>query len=190
MRRLVVVLAAVSMLVAVVAIPSAGASHDVNGTVCLVADQGGFDDGGFNAGALAGLERAGRRLHVATRAVAADAETELPGIIGSFVDSGECDLIVGVGFRVGGAMEPFVVANSGQRFAVVDFAYETSYENVAELLFRADQAAFMAGVHRSGDQRYRQGRGLWRRQHQPGHDLHGRVRPRCAVLQRAERCHS
>lgn len=145
MRKLGIVVPVLSLIVAMLGVAPAGASHDVNGSVCLVGDQGGFDDEGFNAGALAGLEEAGRKLHVATGAAAPETEADLPGIIGSFVDSGECDLIIGVGFIVAGAMEPYVAANRDHRFAVIDFEYGVSYDNVAELLLQVDQAAFLAG---------------------------------------------
>jgi basic membrane protein A len=150
MRKLLVVLAACSALLTMVGIAPADAGHGIEGTVCLVADQGGFDDGGFAAGALAGLERAGSKLHVDIRAEAAQSEEGLPDVIGSLVQSGGCDLIIGVGFVVGLALEPFVVSHPDQRFAVVDFSYGGRYENVSELLFRVDEAAFLAGYIAAG----------------------------------------
>ena len=60
-----------------------------------------------------------------------------PGIVGG--------LIMGVGFIVGGYMEPLVPSYPDQRFAVVDSVFSMPYSNVAALLFRADQASFLAG---------------------------------------------
>lgn len=146
MRKLVIALFASSLLVATIGGPSVAASgrgRDPNGKVCLVADQDGFV--GIAADARAGLERADRRIGVATAARAARTEADIPAIVESFVESGRCDLIIGVGFIVGFAMEPFVAANPHQRFAVVDLAYANRYDNVAEILFQVDEAAFLAG---------------------------------------------
>ena len=149
MRKILVVLTTCAALLAVVGTAPAEAGHGVAGTVCLVADQSGFDDE-FNAGALAGLERASGKLHVETRAEAAQVDDDLPFIIESFVDSGQCDLIIGVGFIVGLALEPFAAVHTDQRFAVVDFSYGGQFANASELLFQVDQAAFLAGYVAAG----------------------------------------
>jgi basic membrane protein A len=121
---------------------SAGAADE---TVCLVADTSGFDDGSFNELALKGLERADRRLGIVADAREPAIEGDIPIILDELVVSGHCDLIIGVGFIVGGYMEPLVPSYPDQRFAVVDSVFSMPYSNVAALLFRADQASFLAG---------------------------------------------
>ena len=124
-------------------------ANDGNDKVCLIADSGGFDEAGFNAGALAGAQQAARKLHVELAAVAADTETEITELIAGFV-ADDCDLIIGIGFRVGGPMEPFVFANPGQMFSVVDFDFASDYDNAASVQFRVDQPSFLAGYLAAG----------------------------------------
>src|SRR5690606_25204827 len=64
----------------------------------------------------------------------------------------DCDLIVTVGFLLGNATADAAEANPDQLFAIVDndlFDAEAeedrNFDNVAELVFDTDQAAFLAG---------------------------------------------
>lgn len=113
-------------------------------SVCLVADPGGFDDAGFNSRSLAGAEQASRKFHV-------DLVTADPGSVAGIADvtdawaaSGECDLIIGVGFIAGGAMEASVAAYPDQRFAVLDYVFQ-SPGNTTSIVFQVDQPSFLAG---------------------------------------------
>lgn len=148
MKRLLVLLVTVAMAIAMVGVVPAGAGEDT--TVCLVADTSGFEDGSFNELALEGAERARHRLHVDIDAREPAELSDIPLILDELVVSGHCDLIIGVGFLVGGPMEDYIVAYPDQRFATIDHAYFPPYPNAAGLLFRVDQAAFLAGYVAAG----------------------------------------
>jgi ABC-type transport system substrate-binding protein len=150
MKRSITLLVALAALVAFVGVVPATAGHGVTGKVCLVADSGGFDDAGFNAGALAGAQHAARKLHVELDSVAAETNAELPGLVAGFVEGGDCDVIIGIGFRVGDAMAPFVDDNPEQLFSVVDFAFVSDSDNAASVLFRVDEPSFLAGYVAAG----------------------------------------
>ncbi len=151
MRRSLVVLSAVAVLLALVGVPPAGGAHAANGTACVVFDQGGIDDAGFNQDVADSGAQASRRLHVDHVLTVGAAAAGIAAAIDDFVTSGGCDLIIGVGFLVGLEMEPFVAANPGQRFAIIDFVFFGGpYPNAAEVVFRVDQSSFLAGYIAAG----------------------------------------
>jgi basic membrane protein A len=141
-------LVALAMVVAVGVMPAA-ASHGVNGKVCVVNDLGG-DENPWNAAAAEGAKAAQSKLHVDTETLNADTEAEVVANIDAFVTAGDCDLIFGIGFSAGFLMEPFIAANPGQGFVVIDFGFGGVYPNVAEVVFLPNEAAFLAGYVAAG----------------------------------------
>ncbi len=149
-RRALVVFVAVAVALGVLAATPAAASHGVNGTACIVNDIGG-DASPFNRSAAAGAAEATAKLHVETVTLDAASMADLTANIDAFVTAGDCDLIIGIGFIVAFALEPFIQANPQQRFAVLDFSFGGLYDdNTAEVLFRTDQSAFLAGYIAAG----------------------------------------
>jgi basic membrane protein A len=143
-RKILASIAALTLASGMFIAAPAAARSDVNGTVCVVADPAGFDDAAFNSEVLAGAERASRRLQVGL--VTADPGTEagIANAIDGWAVSGECDLIIGVGFIVGTVMEPYLLDYPDQRFAGIDHVF-LNPGNAASVLFESDQPAFMAG---------------------------------------------
>jgi basic membrane protein A len=113
-------------------------------SVCLVADPGGFGDASFNDAALAGAQEASRKLHVDLVTAAPGTPTGIADVTDAWAASGECDLIVGVGFIAGGAMEASVAAYPDQRFAALDHVFQTP-GNATSIVFQVDQPSFLAG---------------------------------------------
>ena len=113
-------------------------------SVCEVTDVGGIDDKSFNATAWAGLQRAEADFGVAVSFLESQQQTDYEVNINAFIEEG-CDLIVGVGFLMGDAVAAAAEANPDQNFAIIDFAYDPAYDNVAGIVFGIDQAGFLAG---------------------------------------------
>src|SRR5919106_274610 len=118
---------------------------------CQVTDTGGVDDRSFNQTAFAGVEAAADELGFEAAFLESQAESDFAPNIQSFIDQG-CDLIVTVGFLLGGATADAATDNPDQNFAIVDYDYsvdagdiEDEFPNVRELTFSTDQAAFLAG---------------------------------------------
>jgi basic membrane protein A len=118
---------------------------------CQVTDTGGVDDRSFNQTAYAGVQDAADELGFDPSVLESQAESDFAPNIQSFIDQG-CDLIVTVGFLLGGATGDAATANPDQNFAIVDYDYSTAggdaqdeYDNIKELAFSTDQAAFLAG---------------------------------------------
>jgi basic membrane protein A len=118
---------------------------------CQVTDTGGVDDRSFNQTAFEGLEQAADELGFEADVLESQAESDFAPNIQAFLDQG-CDLIVTVGFLLGGATATAAEENPDQSFAIVDYDFSTAagdaadeYDNVKELTFKTDEAAFLAG---------------------------------------------
>ena len=129
-------------------------------TACQVTDTGGVDDRSFNQTAFEGLERAEEELGITARVLESTSEADFAPNIQTFVDE-DCDLIVTVGFLLDAATQAAAQANPDQKFAIIDvdfaefdeegnFVQDITYDNVRELTFATDQAAFLAGYLAAG----------------------------------------
>jgi basic membrane protein A len=120
-------------------------------TACQVTDTGGVDDRSFNQTAFAGVEQAGEELGFEAQFLESQSEADFAPNIQALIDQG-CNLIVTVGFLLGDATAQAAEANPDQLFAIVDndlfdadAEEDRNFDNVAELTFSTDQAAFLAG---------------------------------------------
>jgi basic membrane protein A and related proteins len=123
---------------------------------CQVTDTGGVDDRSFNQTAFAGLEQAADELGFEASVLESQAESDYAPNVQASIDQG-CDLIVTVGFLLGGATADAATANPDQNFAIVDYDFSAAagdaqdeFDNVKELTFSTDQAAFLAGYVAAG----------------------------------------
>ncbi|MDD9371328.1 MAG: BMP family ABC transporter substrate-binding protein, partial [Acidimicrobiales bacterium] len=128
-----------------------GGSGGGDFTACQVTDTGGVDDASFNQTAYKGIEDAGEELDFEADYLESQTEADFVPNIDALIDQG-CNLIVTVGFLLGDATAEAAEANPDQLFAIVDndlFDTEAeadrNFDNVAELVFDTDQAAFLAG---------------------------------------------
>lgn len=111
---------------------------------CEVTDTGGVDDNSFNENAFNGLETAAESVGFEPVVLESQSDADFEPNIQALLDQ-ECDLIVTVGFLLGDATEVAAQDNPETNFAIVDYAYEQSYDNLLGLTYATDQAAFMAG---------------------------------------------
>jgi basic membrane protein A and related proteins len=125
------------------------AAEEVDFRGCLVTDQGGVDDRSFNETAWAGMQRAESELGIEIAVLESTAEADFEPNIQEFIDQ-DCDIIVTVGFLLGEATEAAAQANPDQLFAIVDNAYEEDYDNLREMVFATEEAAFLAGYVAAG----------------------------------------
>ncbi len=133
---------------------SEGANADFVG--CQVTDTGGVDDKSFNQTAYKGLQDAADELNFEPKVLESQSEADFAPNIDAFLGQ-DCGIIITVGFLLGNATADAAEANPDQKFAIVDndlFDTETekdrNFDNVAELVFSTDQAAFLAGYTAAG----------------------------------------
>ncbi len=115
--------------------------------VGLVTDVGKLSDKSFNANAWQGVQDAvaDKSLCVNAAFIESVQSTDYQKNIQQFADQ-KYDMIVTVGFLLGDDTQAAAKANPGIKFAIVDFAYDKPLPNLLGLVFREDQAGFLAGA--------------------------------------------
>jgi basic membrane protein A len=166
--RLIAALAILSMVAAACASdePTAGgdgttgqALPGAGHRVCFVADVGGINDKSFNQQINEGLQQAETELGIEYTYVTSASSADYAPLIQAYVDQ-DCDLIVLAGFNMGPDLITSAEANPDQLYTIVDYdmydfsdpdnPVDITLDNVSELTFQTDQAAFLAGYVAAG----------------------------------------
>ncbi len=118
--------------------------------VGLVTDIGGLNDRSFNFLANEGFERAQDELDATGSVIESKSEADYGRNLGSQVTN-DSDLVVGIGFLMGDAIKDAASKAPDTNFAIVDFSYEgengwDASDNVAGILFKEQEAGYLAGV--------------------------------------------
>ena len=153
--KLITLVAAATMVVGVAVAP---ASQAAKIKTCLALDTGGVDDHSFNASAWAGAQASTAISDV--QYLPATSAADFAPNIKKFVDQ-KCNLIIGVGFSISGAIVDSAKANPTIKYAVVDDqGYDhgpkgdqfpgTPVKNVKGLTFATNENSFMAGYLAAG----------------------------------------
>jgi basic membrane protein A len=114
--------------------------------VGLSTDTGGLNDRSFNHLAFVGLQRAHRQLGVQTRVVQSNSSADYIPNLSALARQGY-DLVIGVGFTEIAALKAVAKQFPKTHFAIVDVsnADEGGLKNVQGLLFREQEAGYLAG---------------------------------------------
>ena len=150
--KLVAILAATTVAASLALVPAATAATKTK--ACLALDTGGVDDKSFNAASWAGataIAKANKNVTVSYLPAASGADYA-PNIK-KFVDQ-KCNVIIGVGFAISGAIVASAKANPKVKYAVVDdaaldcnadYSVCNPVKNVKGLTFRTQESSFLAG---------------------------------------------
>jgi basic membrane protein A len=115
--------------------------------VGLVTDLGQLNDRGFNQLAFQGLKRAERELGIEGRVLQSAAASDyIPNM--TRLARERYDLIIGVGFAQGDAIDTVANRFPDSRFAIIDVdqaALKHKPENVVGLLFKEQEVGYLAG---------------------------------------------
>ncbi|MCB0879198.1 MAG: BMP family ABC transporter substrate-binding protein [Thermoleophilia bacterium] len=131
---------------------NSSSSGDTSGPkVGLVTDVGGLNDHSFNFLANEGFKKAKKDLGATGSVIESKSDSDYTKNLGSQVQSG-ADLVVGIGFLMGDAIKSAAEKAPDTDFAIVDFTYAddngdwTATDNVAGILFKEQEAGYLAGV--------------------------------------------
>jgi basic membrane protein A len=113
--------------------------------VGLVTDVGKVNDGTFNEFAYKGMMDAAGEFALDNAYIETLQPTDYEKNVEQFVDEGY-GMVVTVGFMMGETTQKQAEANPDRKFAIVDYSYDPPIPNVMGLVFREDQAGFMAGA--------------------------------------------
>ena len=155
--KFVAVLAAATLAFGV----SAPAANAAATKACLALDTGGVDDKSFNASAWAGAQAASKaNSSITVKYLSATSDADYAPNIKKLVDE-KCNIIVGVGFLINGAIVAAAKANPTVHFAIVDQDGEdhgadgsvypgTKFANLKPLQFQTNESSFQAGYLAAG----------------------------------------
>jgi len=141
-RRFVVRAAAVAPAVAAFGLPAMRAAAADAKTVTMVTDTAGLGDQNFNDLAKKGLDKAAADLGVTANVIESrDAAAYIPNLTEA---ADQADLTVGVGFLLTEAITEVANQYPDDSFLLIDSVSDAP--NVASVLFKEQEAAFLAGV--------------------------------------------
>jgi len=124
----------------------AGSSNTVPGKVGKICLATGSDvnDHGFNENAWTGVRAAVAEYGAQAVYQVSSHDDQRLEVLDTFLKS-NCDVIIAVGFWYGDAVKSVALSNPSQKFAILDFAYDTPLSNVWQQVYATDQASFLAG---------------------------------------------
>ena len=140
--------------VSILAVACGGNTPSTGGGSCaksykigLVTDVGKLSDKSFNANAWQGVQdaQADTTLCVTAKVIESTQPTDYQKNMQLFIDQ-KFDMVVTVGFLLGDDTLAVAKANPSVKFAIVDYAYDKPPANLTGLVFREDQAGFLAGI--------------------------------------------
>ena len=150
--KLVAILAATTVAASLALVPAATAATKTK--ACLALDTGGVDDKSFNAASWAGAQAIAKsNKNVTVSYLPAASGADYAPNIKKFVDQ-KCNVIIGVGFAISGAIVASAKANPSIKYAVVDdaaldcnadYSVCNPVKNVKGLTFRTQESSFLAG---------------------------------------------
>jgi basic membrane protein A len=115
--------------------------------VALVTDIGQLNDRGFNQLAYQGLKQAEKELGITIRVVESASAADYVPNYTALVRQGY-DLVIGVGFAQGDAIDTAATQNPNTKFAIVDVdqtGLKHKPKNVVGLLFKEQEVGYLAG---------------------------------------------
>ena len=112
--------------------------------VAMVTDEGGIHDQSFNESAWDGLQQAEKDFGVKVDYAESQQDADFAPNFETLLDA-ENDLIWGIGFKLSDALLEAAEANPDTKYAIIDFAYENTPDNVVGVVFKAEQPSFLVG---------------------------------------------
>ena len=113
--------------------------------ISLVLSTGGVNDASFNQSAWEGALEAKNEYGVEVSYLESNSDADFMQNIETAIDQ-ESDLVVGVGFQIGTAIEEASKSYPNQQFAIIDSTYEEIPSNVRPILFDEEQAGYLTGL--------------------------------------------
>jgi basic membrane protein A len=117
---------------------------------CMVTDTGGINDKSFNQSAWQGMqEAAAANSSITVKYLQSTTQSDYVPNISSFL-SEKCGIIVTVGYLMAQATQTAAQKNPGDKFAIVDNAFDPPVKNIDALVFNTVQDGFLGGYLAAG----------------------------------------
>lgn len=113
--------------------------------VAMVTDVGGVNDQSFNQSAWEGLTLLSKEVSgTEVRYYESKTDADYAPFIQNAVDTSAV-LIWGIGYKLAPAIQEASKNFPDQKFAIIDYAFEPTLPNVSGVIFRVEEAAYLAG---------------------------------------------
>jgi basic membrane protein A len=112
--------------------------------ITMVTDVGGVNDQSFNQSAWEGLQRAAKELGVEVSYKESKQNADYAPNMENALDDGN-DLIWAIGFMMADAILEAAQNNPGQKYAIIDNAWEATPANLVGVVFEAEQCSYLVG---------------------------------------------
>ena len=113
--------------------------------VGMVADVGGINDESFNQSAWEGLQQAKKDFGIEVKVIESKQASEYITNMESLIDE-DMDLVIGVGNTMKDDIRTEAENYPDQKFAIIDETYDQIPENVTPILFKENEATYLAGL--------------------------------------------
>ncbi|CAM3099672.1 BMP family lipoprotein [Streptobacillus ratti] len=114
--------------------------------IAIVYSTGGKGDKSFNDSSFRGMEKAKAELGIEfSEYEPKDPSVEAKNQLTEYAQTGEYELIIGVGYTMKESVEAVAAEYPNQKFALIDDVIEGK-DNVASLMFREQEGAFLTGA--------------------------------------------
>lgn len=113
--------------------------------IAMVTDVGGVNDQSFNQSAWEGIQRAAKDFGFTGNYRESHQDADFAPNLDALVEA-ENELIFGIGYKMGDAIEEAANNYPDQKFAIIDNAYENTPENVVGVIFKDNESSYLVGV--------------------------------------------
>jgi basic membrane protein A len=148
MKRFIAMLAAVALLAFVGATAFAGGDTESTGDdvvkIGMVTDVGGVNDNSFNQSAWEGLQRAEEDFGIEVSYLESGQGSDYGPNMETMYDAGN-ELIWAIGFLMADAVYEAATTNPDANYAIIDFAWGDTPDNLVGVVFAAEQPSFLVG---------------------------------------------
>ena len=122
----------------------AGDGGEAAAKVVMITDTGGVNDQSFNQLSWAGMQQLGTELGWDVSYIESKQDADYMTNLDKAVDDG-ADLVWGVGFAMGEAVNNAAAANPDVKFAIVDSGNENGSPNLTGVAFKQEECSFAVG---------------------------------------------
>ena len=119
-------------------------SNDSSTKIGMISSYGGFENQSFTGNCQEGLERAAEDFDVTAEYAEADSIGDFESVMNGLAENG-CKLIFPIGFAQSEATYNITQIFPEVDFAIIDFEFEESIENIQSIIFETDEASFPLG---------------------------------------------
>ncbi len=110
----------------------------------MISSFGGYEDQSFTGNCREGLERAAEDFDIEPEFAEADSVGDFESVMNELAEKG-CELIFPIGFAQSEATYNTAQIFPDVDFAIIDYEFEESIENIQSIIFETDEVAFPLG---------------------------------------------